>query len=101
MVVPPVKRRRVLIADIPESVLSALAQDQPQRPINDLCSEILAARYGIPFESINRNGRNWRRAHSLVLKLPEPVWAAMKQEATPYSTIKQVAIQAFIDHYKL
>lgn len=92
-------RRRVLIADIPPAVLDALAADQPQRPINDLCAEILSRRYGLPFESSGRNGRNWKQNGNLVLKLPEELWIAIKEEATPYSTIRNVVIQAFAENY--
>lgn len=92
-------RRRVRIVDIPQPVAAALASDQPERPITDLCNEILSRRYQLDFEPSGRQGRNWDGASSLVLKVPEPVWAALKQEAIPYSTIKQVAINAFAEHY--
>jgi hypothetical protein len=94
-------RKRVLVADIPAPVLDALAVDQPNRPINDLCAEILSRRYQLPFEPSGRQGRNWKQDASLVLKLPEPVWAALKQEATPYSSIREVVIRALAEHYAI
>lgn len=94
-----VRERRIFVTDIPEPVTQALRNDQPERPINDLCCEILAQRYGLPFIPSGRLGRNWRSSNSLVLKIPEAVWVAVKREATPYSTVRQVAIDAFAAYY--
>lgn len=92
----------MLIADIPQPIIEALSADQPERSVNDLASEILSNKYGLWFEPSGRRGRTWNpESRRLVLKLPEQLWATLKEDATPYSTIRQVAIDAFAEHYKI
>jgi len=96
-------RRRVELTDIPQSVVDKLVADGKSRSINDICSGIFAERYGIPYEP---TGRKAFRAYNLperrlVLKVPEEVWVALKQDAVPYSSIRQVAIDALTLHYGL
>lgn len=91
----------MLVEDVPARVLTALTADQPARSINDICSEILSARYGIPYQPSGRKRRGLDHEGALILKLPEPVWAEMKYEAAPYGTLKDVAIRALSEHYGL
>lgn len=91
------------ITGLPPAIRDALAADQPDRPVNDLVTEILSRRYGLPYTpQVRTQPRLWDPDGArLILKLPEPVWAAMKTEAAPYTTVKQVAINALADFYNV
>jgi len=90
-----------MITNLPAPIRDAIQIDQPNRSINDVAAEILSQRYQLPYRPSGRTRTKQFVTDSLLLKLPEPVWVALKKEATPYSTIRKVAIQAFADHYKV
>jgi len=90
-------RRRVRVNRIPEDIQNLIASDHPGVSINDRVVGTLARRYGVPWEPVGMPSRRAEVGDSILVKLPEPIWAAVKEEAVPYSTMSTVIIEALRD----
>jgi hypothetical protein len=87
-------RRRVRINSIPPDVQAIIAASHPETSINDCVVGALSRRYGLPEEPAGRPSRSETVGESILVKLPEPIWVAVKEEAVPYSTMSAVIIKA-------
>lgn len=96
---PPRRRVRVRVNNLPAAVSEALAADE--RSVTDACVSILSERYGLPHEPSGQPSRRTEVTDSILLKLPEPVWVKVKREATPYSTLSATIVQALAQHYEI
>lgn len=79
---------------IPEDVQGLIASEHPEVSVNDRVVGTLARRYGIPWEPVGMPSRRAEVGESILVKLPEPIWAAVKGEAVPYLTMSDVVIRA-------
>jgi len=87
-------RRRVRVTNIPSDIQELIAADHPQVSVNDRVVGTLAQRYGIEWTPIGMPSRRPAVQESILVRLPEPIWAAVKEEAVPYSTMGDVIIRA-------
>jgi hypothetical protein len=82
------------VTGIPEDVQGLIASEHPEVSVNDRVVGTLARRYGIPWEPVGMPSRRAEVGESILVKLPEPIWAAVKGEAVPYLTMSDVVIRA-------
>jgi len=94
-----IDRRRVRVTNIPEDVREILASGHPAVSVNDRVTGTLARRYDIPWEPVGMPSRRQTVSDSILVRLPEPIWVAVKEEAVPYSTIGSVIIQALREEH--
>lgn len=87
-------RRRVRVTGIPEDVRYLLNAAHPEMSINDRVVGTLSKRYAIDWNPVGLPSRRDTVGDSILVKLPEPLWVAVKEEAVPYSTMSAVIIQA-------
>ena len=92
-------RRRVRVTNIPEDIRDTLASEHPAVSVNDRVTGTLARRYGIPWEPVGMPSRRPEVGGDILVRLPEPIWAAVKEEAVPYSTMGAVIIQALREEH--
>ena len=90
----PMPRRRVRISNIPEDVQRLITEAQATMSVNDYVVGVLSRRYGSEWTPTGHLSRRTAVHESALVKLPEPLWAAVKQEAVPYSTMSSVIIDA-------
>ena len=91
---PMTERRRVRVTNIPADVQKIISESHPEMSINDFVLGTLSRRYGIPWAPAGRASRSNAIGDSILVKLPEPVWVAVKEEAVPYSTMSAVITRA-------
>jgi hypothetical protein len=87
-------RRRVRVNSIPPDVQASITASHPETSINDYVVGALSRHYGLSWEPAGRPSRSEVVGESILVKLPEPIWVAVKEEAVPYSTMSAVIIKA-------
>lgn len=88
------ERRRVRVSGIPADVQEIIAQAHPEMSINDFVVGVLANRYKQGWTPTGMASRRTGVTDSILVKMPEPIWAAVKAEAVPYLTMSAVIIDA-------
>ena len=87
-------RRRVRVSGIPDDVQQSISNSHPGNSINDYVVGVLSRRYGSEWTPTGQPSRRESVGETILVKVPEPLWAAVKEEAVPYSTMSSVIIQA-------
>lgn len=91
---PSPERRRVRVNGIPDDVQEIIARAHPEMSINDYVVGALASRYKIDWKPTGMPSQRESVSNSILVKLPEPIWVAVKEEAVPYKTMSAVIIES-------
>jgi hypothetical protein len=93
-------RKQILVTNVPEWLTDRLRVASEGSSANDVCVQVLAERYGLPFQSMNRKSGKTLGAGRLALKVPEDVWVAVKAEAHPFGYLSEVVLNALVEHFR-